>query len=186
MTPHRFDARNKDKLVDGERQRIQPAEDIVRRANPSGNEIWADIGCGIGYITLPLSRSVRFVVAVDSQREMLTTLISRANAKECRKILPVVSELPLLPIQSGILDQVAVVNVLHEIEDKKMLVSEIIRTLKVGGRATLVDFQKAPTSFGPPVQERIEESKIPVLFRVMRVVAHWSFPEFYQFEFERK
>ena len=185
MTLHRFEAKNKDKLIDEERQRIQPAEDIVRRANPSRNEICADIGCGVGYVTIPLSKSVRLVVVIDSQRKMLMSLISRSSGEERERILPVVSELPLLPICSGILDRVVVVNVLHEIEDKRILVSEIIRTLKTGGRVTLVDFQKTPTSFGPPVQERVEESEVPVLFKAMRLVGRWSFPEFYQFEFER-
>jgi len=185
MTPHRFEVKHMDKLVDEVRQRIQPAEDILHRANPSRNETCADIGCGVGYMTLPLSVSVRFVVALDSQREMLMELISRASGEQRRKILPLVSELPNLPLRNGVLDRVLIVNVLHEIEDKKALVSESIRALRSGGRITLVDFQKTSTSFGPPVQERIDESRVPAIFDGMHVVSHWSYPEFYQYEFER-
>ncbi|MGD0057536.1 MAG: methyltransferase domain-containing protein [Methanomassiliicoccales archaeon] len=182
---HRFDVKDKGRLVDEERQRIQPAEGIVHRADPSRNEICADIGCGIGYVTIPLSKVVGLVVAVDSQREMLATLTSRANVDERKRIAPVLSRLPSLPIRSKILDRVVVVNVMHEVEDRETLVSEIIRMLKIGGRVTLVDFQKTTTSFGPRVQERIEESEIPVIFEALRIVARWSYPEFYQFEFER-
>ena len=181
---HRFDPKNKDMLVDEERQRIQPAGEIVRRAKPSRDEICADIGCGIGYVTIPLCRVVGQVVAMDSQEEMLATLISRADEEERERISPVLSELPLLPIRSKSLDRVVVVNVLHEVEDKVTLMSEIIRILRSDGRVTVVDFQKVPTSFGPPVSERIEESEIPALFEGFRVVSRWSYPEFYQYEFE--
>jgi len=68
---HRFDPRNKKKLVDEERQRVQPAEGIVQRANPSRDEVCADVGCGIGYVAIPLSRIVRQVIAIDSRKEML-------------------------------------------------------------------------------------------------------------------
>jgi ubiquinone/menaquinone biosynthesis C-methylase UbiE len=119
---------------------------------------------------------------MDSQKEMLATLISRANEGERKRISPVLSELPFLPIRSKSLDRVVVVNVLHEVEDKVTLMSEIVRILRSNGRVTVVDFQKAPTSFGPPVSERIEESEIPALFEGFRVVSRWSYPEFYQFE----
>lgn len=185
MTPHRFEAKHMEKLVDEVRRRIQPAEDILHRANLDRNETCADIGCGVGYITLPLSRSVRFVVALDSQREMLMELMSRASRGQRRKILPLVSELPNLPLRDGVLDRVLIINVLHEIEDREALVSESTRALRSGGRITLVDFQKTSTSFGPPVQERIDESRVPAIFESLLVVSHWSYPEFYQYEFKR-
>lgn len=181
---HRFDPRSKKKLVDEERQRVQPAEEIVQRANPSKDEICADVGCGIGYVAIPLSRVVRQVIAIDSQKEMLSTLISRANDDERGRISPVLSELPLLPMGSKVLDRIVIVNVLHEVEEKETLVSEVLRVLRPGGRLTVVDFQKVPTSFGPPVKERIERTEVPALFKGLSIVCSWSYPEFYQFELE--
>jgi SAM-dependent methyltransferase len=78
-----------------------------------------------------------------------------------------------------------VVNVLHEFEDRDRLVQELHRALKEGGRVSLVDFQKRQTSFGPPVDERIDIDDIESMFSGFTALESWSFDEFYQFELIR-
>jgi hypothetical protein len=70
-------------------------------------------------------------------------------------------------------------------EDREKLASEVERALRGGGKLSLVDFQKRPTGFGPPIEERIEESDIPGFFPSMKVERKWSFDSFYQFELVR-
>ena len=74
------------------------------------------------------------------------------------------------------------VNVLHEVEDKDKLSSEISRVLKIGGHLSLVDFQKNTSSFGPPVEERIDEVCVLPLFPGFEKMKSWTFQDFYQFE----
>lgn len=173
------------RLVDEERQRAQPAGDIVSRAAPSEDEVCADLGCGIGYVTIPLASRVRLVMALDSQAEMLSELMERADRVRDR-ILPTLAELPMLPVGDECLDRVVLVNVLHEVGDRAMLASEIARVLRPGGRLTVVDFQKRETSWGPPVSERIREEDVPVILLGFGTVTVWSFEEFYQYEFVRR
>ena len=157
----------------------------MERASPDPAEVCADLGAGTGYITNPLSREVRAVIALDSQREMLDSLQDSIGPGDTGNIWPVIGELPELPFADGSLDRVFVVNVLHEFEDRERLVQEIRRVLKEGGRVSLVDFQKRKTSFGPPVDERIDIEDVESIFSGFTSLESWSFDEFYQFEFMR-
>jgi ubiquinone/menaquinone biosynthesis C-methylase UbiE len=183
--PHRFEAQNKHMLEDEERTQRQPAEDIVKRAAPTLDEVCADLGCGTGYLSLPFALKCRALIAVDSQREMLDALLSKASGFTRMKIFPVLSELPDLPFSGACLDRVLLVNTLHEVEDREKMAWEVERTLRGGGKLSLVDFQKKATGFGPPVEERIKESDIPGFFPSMKVERKWSFDSFYQFELVR-
>lgn len=183
--PHQFEAGNKEMLKGLQRREVQPAEGIMERASPNPDEICADLGAGTGYISLPLSREVKTVIALDSQREMLDTLMGSAEPHGPGNIWPVIGRLPELPFADGSIDRIFVVNVLHEFEDRKRLVEEIQRVLKEGGRVSLVDFQRRQTSFGPPVEERIDIDEIESIFTDFTSMESWSFEEFYQFELMR-
>lgn len=185
MKPHRFDAEHKEQLKNERRRKMQPAEGILERAAPTRNEVCADIGCGTGYLTLPFAIRCQVVLAVDAQREMLADLMSSAGEFERLKIVPIQAQASELPFSGGCLDRVLMVNMLHEIEDRKGFASEVERVLRPGGRCTVVDFQRKETSFGPPLHERIEQADVPGYFPSMRVADLWSFEEFYHFELVR-
>ena len=185
LMAHQFEAGNKEMLKGLHRREVQPAEGIVERAAPHRGEVCADLGAGTGYITIPLSREARAVVALDSQREMLDALDASLEPGHEGNIWPVIGELPELPFADGSMDRIFVVNVLHEFEDRDRLVQEIRRVLKEGGRVSLVDFQKRQTSFGPPVGERIDIDDVEAIFSGFTSLESWSFEEFYQFEMAR-
>jgi ubiquinone/menaquinone biosynthesis C-methylase UbiE len=183
--PHQFEAGNKEMLKGSLRQEVQPAEGILERASPNPEEMCADLGAGTGYISVPLSQLVKAVIALDSQREMLDALMESTEPQRSGNIWPVIGQLPELPFADRSMDRIFVVNVLHEFEDRERLVEEIQRSLKEGGRVSLVDFQKRQTSFGPPVGERIDIDEIESIFSGFTALESWSFEEFYQFELLR-
>jgi ubiquinone/menaquinone biosynthesis C-methylase UbiE len=180
--PHQFEAGNKEMLKGSHRREVQPAEEIVERASPNEDEICADLGAGTGYVAIPLSKMVKAVIALDSQREMLDALNASVDPKESGNIWPLIGELPELPLADGSVDRIFLVNVLHEFEDRDRMIAEIRRVLREGGRLSLVDFQKRQTSFGPPVSERIDIGDIESTFSGFSSLESWSFDEFYQFE----
>ncbi len=155
---HRFDG-DIGRLRDEHRQHIQPAIDIVRRMAPFEDEVVADLGAGIGYISIPLAGRVRDVIALDANMDMLRALRSSMKERD-NKICTVRAELPELPFLNAVLDRVLMVNVFHEVDDKALLVSEVYRVLKKGGVASIVDFQKKETSSGPPVSERFTMQEV--------------------------
>jgi ubiquinone/menaquinone biosynthesis C-methylase UbiE len=99
-----------------------------------------DIGCGMGFFSLPLARMVGptgKVICVDLQEKMLKGLVKRALkaglsdrivARPCRK-----DKLDLDDI-AGEIDFVLACAVLHEVSDKDRLLSEIYKPMKKGGQ----------------------------------------------------
>jgi ubiquinone/menaquinone biosynthesis C-methylase UbiE len=185
MTPHRFEAGHKEQLKNEHRRKVQPAEGILERAAPTLDEVCADLGCGTGYLSIPFSIRCRVVLAVDAQREMLQDLMSSAGEFERLKLVPVQADASRLPFSAGCLDRVIMVNMLHEVEDRESFAMEVERVIRPGGKCTVVEFQRKETSFGPPLEERIEEGTVPGYFPSMRVANLWSFDEFYHYELVR-
>ena len=184
MTGHRFCEGDKKRLCDEERQRKQPAKAIVDRMNPSPDEAVADLGCGPGYVTVPLAERVRVVYGVDVQQGMLDALWANLPEGLRAKVTLVLGELPHIPLPDRSIDRAVLVNVIHEVEDLARLDRELRRCLREGGRLSVVDFPKRETSFGPPMHERLDEDEVMRLLPSFRLLQGWSLPEFYQLEME--
>jgi len=177
-----FHEHQKDRLVGTERRSFQPAEDIVSRSGVSKGMLVADLGCGNGYISVPMAELGVEVIAIDTQKEMLVDLMRRSGPAG-EKVRPVLASLPGIPLKEGSMDHVFLVNMFHELADKKMLVDECRRVLKQQGSLTLVDFQKRPTVMGPPMEERVPEEEVEAWFPGFSTGRRASLPQFYQFEF---
>lgn len=184
MTGHRFPAGERKRLNGEERRRIQPAEEIVARMAPAPGEVVADLGCGPGYVAIPLAGRVTKVFGVDAQQAMLDALVENLPPELSAKVVPVLGELPRIPLEDHSLDRAVAVNVIHEIEDVATFEAEVRRCLRDGGRLSIVDFPKRETSFGPPLSERLSEEEMVARFPYFRKVKAWSYPEFYQLELE--
>jgi ubiquinone/menaquinone biosynthesis C-methylase UbiE len=186
MTGHRFSEGDKKSLCDEERQRKQPARAIVDRMNPSPDEVVADLGCGPGYVTIPMAERVRAVYGVDVQQGMLDALMANLPEGLRGKVTLVLGELPWIPLSDRSIDRAVLVNVVHEVDDLARLDNELRRSLREGGRLSVVDFPKRETSFGPPVHERMDEDEVVASLPSFRKLRGWSLPEFYQLELERR
>jgi ubiquinone/menaquinone biosynthesis C-methylase UbiE len=179
--PHRFEAKSKSLLMDEDRRKRQSPESVLGRTDARSGQIWADLGCGVGYFTIPLARMGARVLAMDAQSEMLETLVSLAG-EDMRNICPLRVDIPPIPLADSSCDRVIMVNVLHEVADKQQIASDITRVLKPGGHLILVDFQKRDTPHGPPVQERLSPEDALSIFRDMCQQARWDEEEYYQLD----
>jgi ubiquinone/menaquinone biosynthesis C-methylase UbiE len=104
-----------------------------------------DIGCGMGYFSLPIARIVGKtgkVVCVDLQERMIKGLISRSkkaglsdriDARICRK-----NSLEVNDIAEKI-DFALAFALIHEVSDKERLLSEICNTIKQTGKLLIVE-----------------------------------------------
>lgn len=184
MTGHRFPAGERKRLNGEERRKIQPAEEMVARMAPAPGEVVADLGCGPGYVSIPLAARVAKVFGVDAQQAMLDALMENLPPELNGKVVPVLGEFPRIPLEDRSIDRAVAVNVIHEIEDVGAFESELRRCLREGGRLSIVDFPKRETSFGPPLSERLSEEEMVASFPYFRKVKAWGYPEFYQLELE--
>lgn len=180
---HRFPGREKARLRDERRRAVQPVEELIARMSPRASEICVDLGSGPGYVAIPLSRLTSKVIALDVQREMLEALMDAAG--EQGNIDPVVADVDHIPLADASVDRIVLINVLHELEDAGSNIDDMARMLRPGGRISLVDFPRRPTSMGPPLEERIDIDEAVDLFSRFRVIGQWELSEYYQLEMER-
>lgn len=182
--PTQFPASESHRLVNEDRQRRQPVDVIIKRIGPQMGEVIADLGAGVGYLSIPLADEGATVIALDLQQEMLDGLRERDNG--LGRIRLVRATLPEIPLPDASLDRAVMVNVFHEVEDKRRLVSEISRVLRSKGRITLVDWQARETERGPPLHEGVPMEKAPSYFPGFVLEKSYDDPNYYHLELRRE
>lgn len=182
--PTQFPASESHRLVNEDRRRRQPVEVIVQRIAPRKDEVIADLGAGVGYLSIPLADEGAKVIALDFQQEMLDGIRERDNGLE--RIRLVRATLPDIPLPDASLDRVVMVNVFHEVEDKARLAKEISRVLRPEGRISLVDWQARETERGPPLHERVPIDRAPGFFPGFVLDRRYDDPDYYHLELRRE
>ncbi len=182
--PTQFPASESHRLVDEDRRRRQPVKVIIQRIGPRRAEVIADLGAGVGYLSIPLADEGATVIALDFQQEMLDGIRERDNGLD--RIRLVRATLPEIPLPDASLDRVVMVNVFHEVEDKPRLAREISRVLGPDGRISLVDWQARETERGPPIHERVPMEVAPSFFPGFVIDKGYDDPNYYHLELRRK
>lgn len=162
--PHIFDPRNAGILEVEERKVWQNPEKILDTLKIESNFVAADLGCGSGFFTIPLSRRVRKVYGIDVQEKMLELLKEKIRKLNIENVEPLLSTENNIPLESNSLDLLISMNTLHEFDDRKRMVEQIKRVLKLAGIALIADFKKEETGFGPPVAVRLSKQQAIALF----------------------
>jgi ubiquinone/menaquinone biosynthesis C-methylase UbiE len=170
--PHKFEASGEflEHLDGDERRRSIPPEIIVERMGLSENDSVLDLGAGVGYFAIPISKGSRDVIAIDSEPKMLTVLSQRTRSSGIGNVHLVCGDIDALPLADGSVDHVLAAFVYHEVSDQSKLMEESARVLRPSGRLTVVDFQKRISREGPPIWVR----KSPG--HVMRTSSPWFKP----------
>ncbi len=154
---HKFDPSRKDILHSPDRLQWQDPEAILESFGLRPGMVLADVGCGTGFFSIPASKMVGpegRVYGVDMQEEMLWNFQSRLVEAGVNNVLPVLSLEDAIPLPSGSVDMILLVNTLHELSGDATLL-EIGRILRPGGFLGVVDWQKESMEMGPPVEHRL-------------------------------
>jgi len=184
QNPSQFPASESHRLVNEDRRRRQPVDIIIGRMNVRKGETIVDLGAGVGYISIPLVEAGAEVIALDLQQEMLDGLRERDGGSE--RIRLVRSKLPDIPLPDASVDRVLMVNVFHEVRDKRKLAKEISRVLRRDGMITDVDWQARETERGPPMHERVPMKEVPSFFPGFKLVKGYDDENYYHLELQRE
>jgi ubiquinone/menaquinone biosynthesis C-methylase UbiE len=155
---HKFDASNKSKLDNEWRREHLPPTATLERLGLGTEDTMADIGCGIGYFSIPAAEIVGIrnkVFALDTSGEMLDEVEKRTAHISVGNIVTVRTEEYDLVLPDETVTFALLVNVLHEVEDKARFLREIHRVLKPGGRLAVIEWDKRPMEMGPSMAHRI-------------------------------
>jgi ubiquinone/menaquinone biosynthesis C-methylase UbiE len=126
------------------RRLLQKPEEILRPYIKEGMNV-LDIGCGMGFFSLPIARMVGDtgkVVCVDLQEKMIKGLIRRSDKAglsdriDARVCHP--DSLGLTDI-AGKVDFALTFALVHEVPDKERLLYEIFNTIKQNGQLLIAE-----------------------------------------------
>jgi ubiquinone/menaquinone biosynthesis C-methylase UbiE len=160
---HKINVKDMHRLDSPERRKMLPPEETLLKAGLNKNDIFIDIGCGIGYFSIPASKIVGSngkVFALDTSKEMLEELNKRINENKIENIVPILTKDYDFKIDSEIGTFALMSNVLHEVDDKLFFLNETNRILKIEGKLCIIEWQKKETEKGPPVKDRLNKLEV--------------------------
>ena len=95
---HKFDAKKAGILDNPERANILDPDSILEKLELTGEIVLADLGCGTGFFSIPASKRVKKVFALDIQQEMLEILIDKIKKDKITNIETILSEESSIPL----------------------------------------------------------------------------------------
>jgi len=115
-------------------------ENIFSRLQFKKGQITADLGCGTGFVSLPLAILGQKVFSVDADLGMITQMMRTRREISLERLYPLVADLRQLPFRSGFFDNIFLVLALHHIPDPFSVIENCIKLLRKGGQLILIDF----------------------------------------------
>lgn len=166
--PHKFDPSHRELLESPERYRMLPAQEILTWAGLSEDHILADLGCGTGFFTIPASSIVGVegrIYAVDTSSEMLDEVRARVRASRVGNVKVVKSKEYQIPLSLRSIDFALLAFVIHEVTDKVRFLGHVKKLLRPEGKIIIVEWKKAKSLEGPPLEDRISKEEIVEMAR---------------------
>ena len=96
-----------------------------------------DLGCGTGHVAAALAPFVSSVIAVDRSGDMLQA--ARRRLRDFGNVEVRRGELESLPIEDSTLDAATLTMVLHHTPDPAVVLGDVARTMRSGGRLLVTD-----------------------------------------------
>ena len=151
------------RLEDPMRDAYQKPPEVVKALNLAEGEVIADIGAGSGYFTFRLAQAVGEkgrVYAVDVSPDMIVHLNRRIRDLNVRNVVTILGapDDPLLADAS--VNRFFICDTWHHINGHAKYLALLKRMLRPGGQVIMVDFKKAKTQVGPPMELRIDRDDL--------------------------
>ncbi len=125
----------------------------------------ADIGAGSGHFSFALARAVApdgRVFAIEIQKSLAERIQKEAHAKRITNVEVIWADLEHpkgVRIADGTLDAVVLANVLFQMGDRKRVLAEISRMLRVGGKLFVIDWTDSFGGMGPHPDLMVSEDE---------------------------
>lgn len=131
-----------------------PADELLRFVSLNKEDKLLDLGAGAGYISLPLSKYVDEVTALDYDEDILKYLETKAEENGITNIKTLVSDFKNIQLGNEKLDKAVASISLHEVKPLSLALGEIYRVLKNKGVFLCIELEKSELSTGPRVSSK--------------------------------
>lgn len=142
---------------------VEPDKIVTHLHLRPGDKV-ADFGAGSGYFTKALAQIVGpsgRVYACEIQKSLLDTIAALAQKSGLNNVEVLWSDVEAphgTKIDDGVLDAGLVSNTLFQFGDKVAAITEIMRTLRSGGKFFVIDWSESFGGLGPQPGDVITES----------------------------
>jgi ubiquinone/menaquinone biosynthesis C-methylase UbiE len=147
-----------DWLTRPEREAEEQPEKALDALNLKPGMVVADIGAGVGYMSLRMARRVSKVYANDLQPAMLDRLRQNAAKAGIANVVTVLGDVSDPKLPANTMDLVLLVDVYHEFSQPQQMLRKIRETLKPDGRLVLLEY-------------RAEDPNVPIIAEHKMTVA---------------
>ena len=133
-----------DWLTRPEREAEEQPEKALDALNLKPGMVVADIGAGVGYMSLRMAKRVGptgKVYANDLQPEMLAMLRENAAKAKITNVVTVLGDVADPKLPTNTMDLVLLVDVYHEFSQPQQMLRKIRETLKPDGRLVLLEYR---------------------------------------------
>lgn len=149
---------NKERIAE-----LAPYDTLIKAGFKDGLSL-ADIGAGTGIFTFEACKINKGnIYAFDTSDEMIEILNIRKKERKAYNVVIKKVTCKTLPQSNSSCDYAVMCSVLHHLDDKEFMLSEIHRILTQNGVFISIDFHKRKTPSGPPERFRLSEEDIIAL-----------------------
>lgn len=161
--------------MESRRAELMPASVALADLRPAPDWQVADLGCGIGFLTLPIAERLEtgVVWAVDQSEELVGETLRRAEARGLRNVRGQVADAAQTGLAAASIDAVVISQVLHDLPDPGAALREVRRILKPAGLLYLLEWQAQASAFGPPLEIRIPAEELLRWLSETRFTVSW-------------
>ena len=160
---HRIQGRSTESFID--------AHDVLSRLNFKGNEVFADIGCGDGHVSMEaydMLDDEATIYSVDVFGPSIEDMEKEVEEKGIKNIIPIQSDVAdRIAIEDNTVDICLLVNVFHHfvgVEKTDEAIEELKRIIKPEGKIAVMDYKKEDTGYGPPVRVKSSPEEMEEMF----------------------
>ncbi|NSW92441.1 MAG: methyltransferase domain-containing protein [Firmicutes bacterium] len=160
---HKLDVNHRNKLDSLEWREFLPPYEILKKLGLKEGDVVANIGCGIGYFSIPAADIVGskgIVYAMDVELETVEETQRRAAENGMTNIRPIVTAEYDMKVGDSTVSFAFACLVLHEVEDRVRFIREIKRILKGNGKIVIVEWIKKESDWGLHVGQKLEISYV--------------------------
>ena len=136
-------------------------EVLVRSAAHGPGRRCIDVGCGPGIVLEALARHGGEVVGVDVTPEMVQLAQERCRKARLENVRVQVGPGETLPFPDGHFDSAVTRTVLHHVQDPHVVLAEMTRVVRPGGRMVIADIVSSDVSAESDLQNALEIIRDP-------------------------
>lgn len=155
----KFNVQHKHRLDNEQKRKYLPPRETLLKLGLREGDVMADVGCGIGYFTIPAAEIVGEtgkVFAMDISTEMIHEVKEKIKEKHLTNVIPIVTEENDLKVEDALFTYTFISTVLHEVDDIHRFLHEVKRIMADDGKIVVIEWQKRVGEWGPPVEHRLD------------------------------